>query len=263
MKYARTIKQGEQKMVTATNIRETRMTNRTATTSPKAYARIAGALYLLIAPLGFFGIGYVPSLVVAGDAAATANNIMASISTYRLSIVAALLTQVINILVVLALYRVLKPAHKTMPLLMVVFFLVSVPLTMLNEVNHIAPLLLLNHADTLTVFTADQLQALVLLFLGLHKYGVNIASIFWGLWLFPMGYAVFKSGYLPKILGILLMIGCVGYLADFVLFTLFPTVDLTVAQFTFIGELLLPLWLVIKGVNVERWEERVREPAGY
>jgi hypothetical protein len=249
------------KMVTATNIGKMHMTNRTGRTSPKVYARIAGALYLLIAPLGVFGIGYVPSLIVAGDAAATASNIMASESLYRLSIVAALLTQVINILVVLALYRVLRPAHKTMPLLMVVFFLVSVPITMLNEVNHVAPLLLLNNADYLTVFTADQLQALVPLFLDLHEYGVNIASIFWGLWLFPMGYAVFKSGYLPKILGILLMIGCVGYLADFVLFTLFPTVNLTVAQFTFIGELLLPLWLLIKGVNVERWEERALEAA--
>jgi hypothetical protein len=250
-------------MVTATNIRETHMADRTTKTSPQVYARVAGTLYLLLVPLGFFGGGYVPSLIVAGDAAATASNILASASLFRLSIVAALLTQVVNILVVLALYRVLKPAHKTMPLLMVVFFLVSVPITMLNELNHFAPLLLLNHADYLTVFTADQVQALVPLFLDLHEYGVNIAGIFWGLWLFPMGYSVFKSGYLPKILGILLMIGCVGYLVDFAIFTLFPTANLAVAQFTFIGELLLPLWLLIKGVNVERWEERVRESAGY
>jgi hypothetical protein len=111
-------------------------------------------------------------------------------------------------------------------------------------------------ADYLTVFTADQLQALVPLFLDLHEHGINIAGIFWGLWLFPMGYLVFKSGFLPRILGVLLMIGCFGYLIDSATFFLFPNFDASIAQFTFIGELLLPLWLLIKGVNVEQWEKR-------
>ena len=220
-------------------------------------ARVAGFLYLLLLPLGIFGILYVPSnLIVPGDAARTANNIMASESLFRFSIVSALLVQIINLFVVLALYKVLKPVNKNMAVLMVIFFLVAIPIAMLNELNQFAVLLLLGGADYLTVFTADQLQALVPLFLDLHEHGINIASIFWGLWLFPMGYLVFKSGFLPSILGIVLMIGCFGYLIDSVTFFLFPNFDVTIGQFTFIGEILLPLWLLIKGVNVEQWEKQ-------
>jgi hypothetical protein len=114
----------------------------------------------------------------------------------------------------------------------------------------------LSGADYLTVFTVDQLHAWVMVFLDLHEHGILIASIFWGLWLFPMGYLVFKSGYIPRILGVLLMIGCFGYLIDFVTFFLFPNFDVIISGFTFIGELLLPLWLLFKGVNVEQWEKR-------
>jgi hypothetical protein len=89
----------------------------------------------------------------------------------------------------------------------------------------------------------------MMLFLDLHEYGVHIAQVFWGLWLFPLGYLVFKSRFLPRLLGALLMIGCVGYLIDVGIAVLLPDLDVTVSQFTFIGELLLPLWLVIKGVD--------------
>ncbi len=205
---------------------------------------------------------YVPSiLIVPGDAATTANNIMASESLFRLSIVSALIVQIVNMLVVLLLYKLLKPVNKNIALLMVIFLLVGVPIAMLNQLNQFAALLLLSGADYLTVFTADQLQALVPLFLDLHEHGINSAGIFWGLWLFPMGYLVFKSGFLPRILGVLLMIGCFGYLIDSATFFLFPNFDASIAQFTFIGELLLPLWLLIKGVNVEQWEKRALESA--
>ena len=86
-----------------------------------------------------------------------------------------------------------------------------------------------------------------------------IAHIFWGLWLLPMGYLIFKSGYIPRILGVLLIIGGFGYLIDFVTFLLFPDFEVTIAEFTFIGELLLPLWLLFKGVDVARWEKRALE----
>jgi hypothetical protein len=186
---------------------------------------------------------------------------MASESLFRLSIVSALTVQIVNMLVVLLLYKLLKPVNKNIALLMVIFLLVAVPIAMLNELNQFATLLLLSGADYLTVFTADQLQALVPLFLDLHEHGINIAGIFWGLWLFPMGYLVFKSGFLPRILGVLLMIGCFGYLIDSATFFLLPNFDATISQFTFIGELLLPLWLLIKGVNVEQWEKRALESA--
>ncbi len=226
-------------------------------------ARVAGLLYLIMVPLGIFGIMYVPStLIVPGDAATTANNIMASESLFRLSILSALLVQIVNILLVLVLYRLLKPVNKNHALLMVILILVAVPIAMLNELTQFAALYLLSGADYLTVFTADQLHAQMMLFLDLHEHGINnIAGIFWGLWLFPMGYLVFKSGYIPRILGVLLMIGCFGYLIDSVTFFLFPNFDATISMYTGWGEIFLPLWLLIKGVNVEQWEKRALESA--
>ena len=128
---------------------------------------------------------------------------------------------------------------------------------MLNELNQFAVLLLLNGADYMTPFTASQLPV----FLGLHEYGICIAGIFWGLWLFPMGYLVFKSGFLPRILGILLIVGCFGYLIDSFAAFLLPNSGVNLAIFTFWGEVLLPLWLLIKGVNVEQWRRRALAPA--
>jgi Domain of unknown function (DUF4386) len=232
------------------------MINRTAATSPQVYARLAGFLYLLLVPLGFFGMYVGSSLVVPGDAATTANNILASESLFRLGIVSALLVQVVNIFVVLALYKLLSPVNKNMALLMVIFILLGVPIAMLNELNQFAVLFLLHGADSLRVFTADQLQALVPLFLDLHANGISIVGIFWGLWLFPMGYLVFKSGFLPRILGVLLMLGCFGYLVDSFAAFLFPAYHVQIAIFTFWGEVLFPLWLLIKSVNVERWKKR-------
>ncbi|MFQ6062344.1 MAG: DUF4386 domain-containing protein [Methanosarcinales archaeon] len=236
------------------------MANRNVETSPLVYARIAGFLYLLMAPLGAFGIMYVPSiLIVPGDVVATASNIMANELIFHLSIVSALIVQIVQIFLVLVLYKLLKPVNKNHALLMVIFILVAVPIAMLNELNHFAVLLLLSGADYLAVFTIDQLQAMMSLFLELHQHGIIIAQIFWGLWLFPMGYLVFKSGYLPRILGVLLIIGGFGYLIDSFTLFLFPKFGVTISKFTFLGEVLFPLWLLIKGVNVEQWEKRALE----
>ena len=236
------------------------MSNRSAKSAPLMLARVAGSLYLTLFPLGIFGILYVPSaLIVPGDAAATATNIMASEALFRLSIVSALMVQLVNLALVLVLYKLLKPVNKSQALLMVIFLLVAVPIAMLNELNHFAVLILISSADHLAAFDTDQMQAQVMVFLDLHEHGIIIAQIFWGLWLFPMGYLVFKSDFLPKILGILLMIGSFGYVIDSATFILLPNLGVTVAQFTFIGELLLPLWLLVKGVNVEEWEKRALE----
>ena len=224
-------------------------------------ARVAGFLYLLLLPLGIFGLLLPSSLILPGDAARTADNIMASESLFRLGIMSALATQLLNIFVVLALYKLLNRVDKNQATLMVLFSLLGVPIAMLSELNKFAVLLVLNGTHYLTVFTADQVQALVSLFLDLHKYGINIAGIFWGLWLFPMGYLVFKSGFVPRILGVLLMIGCFGYLIDSVTFLLFPNLNITISQFTFIGEILLPLWLLIKGIDAEGWEKHALELA--
>ena len=186
---------------------------------------------------------------------------MASESLFRSGIVSWLISQTVFVFLVLVLYKLLKPVNKNHALLMVIFALVSVPIAFINELNQFAAVLLLSGADYLTVFPADQLQAQVMFFLDLHTAGFSIASIFWGLWLLPFGYLVYKSGFLPRILGILLIIGFLGFLIDFFIFFLFPNLDVTVGDFTGIGEILITLWLLIKGVNVEQWEKRALESA--
>lgn len=236
------------------------MTTRTAETSPFLIARVAGFLYLLVIPLGIFGALYVPSrLIVPGNAAATAGNLMASESLFRLGIVSDLLAPIVLILVVLALYQLLKPVNKTMALLMVRFVLAGAPMSMLNKLNQFAALQFLSGADYLEVFPPGQLQALSLLFLRLHNQGSTIAFLFWGLWLFPLGYLVFKSGFFPGILGILLMIACFGYLADS--FASLLGYSLNLGMFAALGEVLFMLWLLIKGVKVEQWRKRALESA--
>jgi hypothetical protein len=149
---------------------------------------------------------------------------------------------------------------------MVIFMLVGIPITMLNELNHFAVLLLSSGADYLKDFTAGQLQALVLMFHNLHEYVINsIASIFWGLWLFPMGYLVIKSGFISKIPGVLLIIAGSGYLIDTFARILSPiygaTIIATIITVTMFGEVVFPFWLLIKGVNVEKWKKRALESA--
>ena len=224
-------------------------------------ARIAGLLYLIVFIAALFATFVKSSLVVPGDAAATVSNIMASESLFRLGFVSDLTHQAVQVVLVLVLYKLLRPVSKAAALLMAIFGLVGVPIAMLNMLNHSAALLLLSGADYLTAFTADQLQALVMFFLDLLDHGFFIAFIPWGIWLFPLGYLVIRSGCIPRILGILLIVAGFGYLIDFVTFFLFPNFDATVRMFTFWGELFFALWLLIKGVNVEQWEKRALESA--
>ena len=144
---------------------------------------------------------------------------------------------------------------------MVIFALVCVPINLLNELNHFAVLLLSSGADDLTAFKADQLHALVMFFIDLRKYGTFITQFF-SFWVLLLGYLVFKSGFLPRILGILLMLGGLCYTILAVLFFLFPNFDATIfGVFTFIEEAIFYLWLLIKGVNVKEWEKRALESA--
>jgi hypothetical protein len=217
-------------------------------------ARLAGALYLALMPFGFFGIIYVPSvLLVSGDAATTSRNIMASEWLFRSGTVSHLISQIVLIFLVLALYRLLKPVNKDHAVLMVVLALLAVPIASLNEVNHLAALRLLANADD-GAFTASQLQAQAMLFLDMRQSGILIALVFWGLWLLPLGFLVFRSGFLPKLLGVLLVIAGAGYVIDSGTQLLSPGLA-TISQFTFVGEILFTLWLLIRGVNVERWQE--------
>jgi hypothetical protein len=205
-------------------------------------------------PFGFFGTVYVPwVLLVRGDAASTSRNIMASQWLIRSGTVSLLISQIIFIFLVLVLYRLLKPVNKDHAVLMVVLAVLAVPIAFLNEANHLAALRVLANPDN-GAFTASQLQAQAMLFLDMRENGIRIVQVFWGLWLLPLGVLVLKSGFLPKLIGVLLVIAGVGYVFDSGTQLLFPGAA-TISQFTFAGELLLALWLLIKGVNVERWQQ--------
>jgi hypothetical protein len=230
-------------------------------TNPQKTARIAGFLYLLIFIAGMFAELFVrDKLIVPGDAATTVQNILASESLFRLGFVISLLRQIFLILLPLVLYRLLKPVNNNQAVLMAVFALVSVPIGMLSLLNEFAALLLLSGTDYSTVFTADQLHAQVMFFLDLQVQGGMISQLL-AVWLLPLGYLIIKSGFLPRILGVLIVIACFGYLIDFATFDLFPYFEVTISLFTFWGEMLFALWLLIMGVNVAQWEKRALESA--
>jgi len=221
--------------------------------SPQKIARVAAFVFLIIFFLGMSTELFIrPGMIVPGDTAATVKNIAASESLFRLSIVSDLIRQMFLMLLPLVLYKLLKPVNKNIASLMVIFALVSVSISMLNELNHFAVLLLSSGAGYLTAFNPDQMNALVKFFLELRKYGTFIPQVL-SFWVFLLGYMVFKSGFLPRILGILLMLGGLCYTVSAVLFFLFPNFGATIlGLFAFIGESLFYLWLLIKGVKDQK-----------
>jgi hypothetical protein len=225
--------------------------------SNKRTARIAGALYLFIILAGFFHLKYVPSTLIEwNNPSATVSNIIASETLFRLGILVGLIGYTLFLLLPMVLYKVLSPVDKTYAAFMVALAAVSVPISFVNSLNQFAVLTLIGKANYLGVFDAGKVQAQVMFYLDSYRNGNRIASIFWGLWLFPFGYLVFKSGFLPKILGILLTFGCFGYIINFVGSFLFPNYSGTILS-TFItkpgslGELGICLWLLIMGVKTQ------------
>jgi hypothetical protein len=182
--------------------------------SVKRTARLAGGLYLSLVPFGVFSFVYVPSLLfVRGDAADTSRNIMASEWLFRSGTVSHLISQIIVPFLALAMYRLLKHVNKEHAAVMVVLALLCVPISFLTEVNHLAALRLLHGAGE-GAFTTTQLQTEAMLFLDMRQSGVLLAQVFWGLWLLFVGSLVFRSGFLPRWLGVAVLIGAAGYLVD-------------------------------------------------
>lgn len=213
-------------------------------------ARTAGALYLAMMPFGFFGIVYVPSvLLVPGDATATLQKVMASESLLRLGTASHVIGQIIFILLVLTLFRLLQGVNQPQAVLMTVVALIGVPLTLYNEVNHLTLLSLIDPAHS-AAWPASQLSSTAMLLMTARSNGVVLSQVFWGLWLLPLGYLVIRATFLPSFLGVLLVVAGLGYLVDVTLQLLVPSVSLRVSAFTFIGELLFPLWLLIRGVGL-------------
>ena len=224
--------------------------------SIKKTARMAGFLYLiyLVIQISSNVLGW-SRLVVFGDAATTAKNIMASAWQFRIGFVGDLVAAVLFLLTAWALYVLLKPVNKNLALLFLLLNLGGVAVQCLSDLHLFAVLLLSSGADYLKVFQADQLQALAMLFLYLRQNGFMIAQIFYGAWLFPLGYLVFKSGFLPRILGIVLMIHCVFWLMTFLQSFLLPgfgAITYVSWPLGFIAEIGLTLWLLIMGAKEQK-----------
>ena len=233
--------------------------------STKKQARVAGLLYLLASIPAPFALIYVPgTLIVSGDATATANHVRASEILFRLGIASELFGFIIFIFVVLALYRLFKAVDKKHALAMATLILISIPISLFNVLNEIAALVLASGAKFLSAFETRQLDALAYLFLRLHGQGFVVAQIFWGLWLFPFGILVIRSGFIPHVLGVLLFIAGFGNVASS--FTsLFPLpyaslVDRFASALT-AAELPIIFWLLIWGAKDQSLGEQHSDPA--
>ncbi len=215
--------------------------------------RFAGLLYVLVSIPGFFSLMYVPGkLIVHGNAAATAGNIAAHEGLFRLGIASNLICQTLFLWVALVLYDLLKGVNQRQASLMLTLFAVSVPIALLNELNAIAALILVRGADFLSVMEKPQREALAMLFLNLHGRGFDVAEIFWGLWLVPLGLLVYRSGFIPRILGVLLILNCFTYLVDSFTFLLMPHYGHIVSRWMMplgFGEIFFMLWLLIVGAK--------------
>ncbi len=224
--------------------------------SIKTTARFAGLLYLFQIPLGVFGIVYVPSqLVDMENIPVTISNIASNEFLFRLSIVSAILCALVTVATAVYIARTLKPVNGRYSRWIVTFTLIAAPISLLNELNKVAVLYFVHHSEKLVYSSGAEVETLVSLFLNLHDYGIKMIDIFFGLWLLPMGYLVIQSKYIPKIIGYFLLVTCIGYLIDFTTFFLFPTVKIVVSEFAWIGEVMMVLWLLIKGVNTTAFEK--------
>jgi hypothetical protein len=222
-------------------------------------ARITGFLILLMAFIAPFGMLYVPAtLIVPGDATTTANQITASEGLFRLGMVSDAIVFLIEIALCALLYVLLKPVSKTLSMVAAFARLAMTVIQGINLLNHLFVLLLLSGVGYLTVFAPNQLQALVLLFLNAHEAVMLIWGLAFGLHLLVSGYLFYKSGYLPKIVGGLLIVAALCYFIQSFGTMLFPQFKALFASVGLLSmlEIALPLWLLIKGVNVEQWKKR-------
>jgi hypothetical protein len=224
--------------------------------SLKKTARSAGILYIIMDVFMIFGGMYVDTKIYApGDAVATASNILAFEWLFRLGFVSFLVGLILQLFLVHVLYELFKSVDRGQARLMVILVVTGVSVAFLNNLNLYAPILLFSGAGYLSAFNPAQLQTLAMVFYDMYKHGMMIDEIFWGLWLIPLGILVYKSGFIPKALGVLLIVGCFGHLISFFSIFLFPgysTILTPIGDTVTIGELPVFLWLLIKGVKDQR-----------
>jgi hypothetical protein len=236
-------------------------------TSPKRLARIAGVLYLLVGIFGGFAEGFVePKMYVAGNAAATAGNVVANAGLVRLGVVSDLLDQTFFVFLVLTLYILLKHVNLSVARAMVVLVVIAATITCLNTVFEFEGLRVATGAVNLGASGTAGSNALVLLLLDTQHYGILIAQIFFGLWLVPLGYLAYRSsGWFPKWLGVLLIVGGACYLVDLLALFLVPDVGQQIHGYITIpsalAEISMVLYLLVIGVRTPKPAERIPEPA--
>jgi uncharacterized protein DUF4386 len=232
------------------------MTERTKEASPRLKARITGAFYLLTILTGIFAQGFVSErLVVSGDAATTAANILAHKGMFQLGFAVYLIEMACQVAITALFYDLLKPAGRSVSLVAAFLGLAGCIIKILSRLFFIAPLFILGGAHYLSVFSAEQLQALALLFLKVNDRGAGIALVFFGFYAILTGYLIIKSTFLPRILGVLSVIGGLGWLT-FLYPPLGGRLFPFIAIFAILGAVALILWLLVKGVNEQRWKEQ-------
>lgn len=237
------------------------MMDRTIESSPQLYARIGGVLYLVIIVIGLFGEAFVrDKLIVSGDATATAKNIMASESLWRFHVAAELFLLICAITLLTILFLLLRPVSRELTLLALFFNLISIGLEGATAMYLVVALFPLGNAGYLKAFSPEQLYAMASLSLKSHGYGFGVSLLFFGCFCVAIGRVIFRSGFLPRGIGLLMQIAGLCYLTDSFALILAPSfanrLFPAILMPAFVGEVSLCLWLLLKGVNVQRWKER-------
>lgn len=228
--------------------------------SNKKTARIAGAIYLVVVLTGTFTLGYVPSkLIFWKDATKTLQTITESVQLFRVDIAVSIICYLAFLALPLVLYQLLRGVNQQYAKLMAILAVVSVPISLLNLQHKFDVLTLISGADYLKVLNQAQLQERVLFLLDSYNNGIKIAQLFWGLWLLPFGYLVYRSKRLPKILGIFLMLGCLSYLINVFCRLLIPHysqfgISSYIQLPASIGEMGTCLWLLAMGIKEKKLE---------
>lgn len=226
-------------------------------------ARIGGVLYLILIVVGVFAVLFVRGkLIVSADPTATAHNIMASPLLWRMGIAADLFMHVLDVPIMLIIYILLRPVNKDVALLVVLFNLIQTAVLVANKLNLIAALLPLGSASYLKVLDPNQMQTQVYLSLKLHDYGFGVGLIFFGFGCLFEGVLIYRSGFLPRFIGILMQIAGVCYLTNSFALLLAPQLAAGIFPVImlpcFVAELSFSLWLIVKGVNTTKWENQQR-----
>src|ERR1700726_1041564 len=227
-----------------------------AEASPSFKARMAGACQLLEAITASFGqVIVLGRLVDSGNGAATAANILGHERLFWVGFASSLMGVAFHIAWALLIYVLLKPVNRSLSLLAAFFVLMACAMQALTSLLYLAPLLILQGGSSLSAFTAEQLQALAVMFLRLNSYAFQIDLVFFGFWCILTGYLIFRSTFLPRVLGVLVMISGLGWVT-YVYPPLANYLSLYIAAASALGEIPMELWLIVKGVNVQRWKER-------